>query len=865
MGAPSRRKQQQMQQHAALVARLAAVKCEQQALHTDSLAFAETPAAPEKAAAQRSLRSLRQLAPEVTVLCAQTGAVVERVANANDVAEKMTREVRHLDVIQSRLRVALAQSAQLLTLRNALAGIRRAMQQQRYPEAATFLQTLKAIEQQMPLDVADKLRVDTIENDLKGVIEGAFDDGLRSEDTRKMQIYAPLFQVVGKDYEERGLLMLLEHIQRALGEALKQEGDPRVGVFSTQELIAHLADVFNQVAQEAQQHAALLTQCFPRVRGPNRFVATLYTLGEQSACAVLNAYMSQRKFHERLTTAESPGSPTSRAAATSPSSRNGSGGAAMTTPGSPKDDGVAVMNEQLNEMALVIQHTQTYERFMRSRVLPEDDEEEEGAGNGEFKEAVGDVAAGEEEKAVVAPVLPAIHESELGKTVQELAGFYCFFENALLNQAARKAFQWEELRYSSGDSSAGGENATSGADGDDGLLCFPISSAIDEIFYVARNSGLRALATGHVDCAAGVLNMINTVLRDVVGDTMRRRIRQMTTAVKLDWAGDSSSLLASSSAQLRDQMQQQLAKLSKTVGPVGGVGVSSVDSAAMAAEQQKEQAPDIVLNSLEATSGYIAQLKGEFEHELPEAFPEVPQHILTCLNGLEDAAAELKQLLLASRKKLLKLLEPKIANFLTGLLASSSSTSLSASSAASALAASATALSSSSSAASRRGGVQYELTEAMFTFNEANDPFAHAFVRGLRALLGSFRGGLSRSNYHALVQGVAQCSATQLETWFLSRATRVNQLGALQFDKDVRVLSAFFGGEGGAGDETREAFAALSQIAEVLNLDAPKDVLDVYGRRRRGVTWKLPAARVKEVLSRRVEFADAAINKLVLK
>jgi hypothetical protein len=843
MGAPRRTRREQ---HAALVAQLAAVKKQQQDLRQDCVAFAQAPAAPEKAAAQRALRSLRQLTPEVTVLCAQTGAVVERVANANDVAEKMTREVRRLDVIQSRLGVALEQSAQLLTLRNALAGIRRAMQQQRYTEAATFLQTLKNIEQQMPLDVADKLRVETIENDLKGVIEGAFDDGLRAGDSRKVQTYAPLFKVVGEDYEEHGLVMLLEHVQKTLQESLNKDRDPRVGVFSTQELITHLAEVFNQVAQEAQQHAGLVSECFERAHGPNRFVAKLYTLGEQSAVAVLNAYMAQRKFHDRIANGLEPASPTG-AAPLSPSNRSGSNRGMQSPPGSPRDDGVAVMNEQLNEMALVIQHTQTYERFMRSRVAQGNDEEDPESEGAERS------AAHHDEKS---PVLPPIHESELGKSVQELAGFYCFFENALLNQAARKAFQWEELHFSSADGDAG----VDGGDGEDGLLCFPITSAIDEIFYVARNSGLRALATGHGDCAAGVLNMINTVLRDVVGDTMRSRIRHMTTAAKLDSAaaGDAASLLAASSAQLRDQMQQQFAKLSKTVGPVGGVNTG--DTAGQTPEQRKEHAPDVVLNSLEVTPGYIAQLKGEFEHELPEAFPEVPQHILTCLNTLEDASAELKQLLLASRKKLLKLLEPNIASYLNNLLSPSS-----ASAAAAALAASATALSSSGASSSKRNGVQYELTEAMFTFNEANDPFAHAFVRGLRSLLSAFRGNLSRSNYGAIVQGIAQYSATQLESWFLSRATRVNQLGALQFDKDVRVISAFLASEGGAGDEVREAFAALTQLSEVLNVDTPQDVLDVYGRRRRGVAWTLPAARVKEVLSRRVEFADAAINKLVLK
>ncbi|TDH65056.1 uncharacterized protein CCR75_006058 [Bremia lactucae] len=843
MDAPHRRKQ--LEQHAALVAQLAEVKQRQQKLSDDSVIFINAPKANEKVAVQRSLQSLRELSPKVTVLCAQTGAVVERIANANDVAAKMTHEVRRLDVIQSRLGVALEQSAQLLMLRNALTGIRRAMQQQRYQEAATFLQSLKNIDQQMPLDAADKLRIDTIENDLKGVIEGEFEDGLKGGHNQQIQTYAPLFKAVSKEYEEHGLVLLLEHVQKTLAQSLTGKSGTQVGVFSTQKTITCLTEVFNQIAQEVQQYEELLSQCFERVHGLNRFVAKLYTMGERSAVAVLNAYMVQRQYYKRITNKDQPLSSTINGPM-SPSGRNHSIQSALEN---STDNDIAFMNEQLNEMALVIQHTQTYERFMRSRVAFD------GEKNANNIEESGMNEQTYDEKDIVVPVLPPVHNSELGKSVQELAGFYCFFENDLLNQAARKAFQWDELHFSSGNGNLNGAN-DSGIDNN--LLCFPISSAIDEIFYVARNSGLRALATGHVDCAAGVLNVINTVLRDIVGDTMRSRIRQMTTGAKMENAegGDAAGLLVSSSSQIRDQMQQRLAKLSKTVGTAGGVALG--ENGGMTPVQRKEHTPDVILNSLEVTSGYIEQLKSEFENELPETFPVVPQHIVTCLNGLEDASVELQQLLFASRKKLLKLLEPKIASYLYTLL----STSSSAASAASVLAASATGLSSSGSAPSRRNPFQYELTEAMFTLNEANDPFAHSFVRGLRSLLKSFRGYLSHSNYCAVVHGVASISATQLESWFLSKATRVSQLGALQFDKDIRVISTFLITEG--GEEVREAFSILLQLSEVLNVDTPQDVLEIYGRRRRGVAWTLPAARVKEILSRRVDFADALINKLVL-
>jgi len=307
-------------------------------------------------------------------------------------------------------------------------------------------------------------------------------------------------------------------------------------------------------------------------------------------------------------------------------------------------------------------------------------------------------------------------------------------------------------------------------------------------------------------------------------------------------------------------MQQQLAKFSKTMGPIPlqipmggsltsatgmmgsstslpGLAASSNSTSSNASgnpnELRKECGPDVVMNSLEATTEYIAQIKTQFADELGQDFADVPPHLLSCLNGLEDASVELSQLLSASRKKLIKLLEPKISGALGALLAPPSS---------------------------KRSVVSFELTEQQFTFNEANDPFAQVFVAGMRALLGSFRATLSPSNYHELAELAARTTAALIEKWFDSRGSRFNQLGALQFDKDLRVLGGFFN----EACDARDAFAVLTQMASVLSVDALEDVPDVFGRTSRGVAWKLSAARVKEILSRRVEFADAAINKLVL-
>lgn len=802
MTAVSRRRDRAKERHAELLAALASVRDQQKQHLLDCADFLRDAAALEKSASVKAVRDLQSLTPEVTVLCAQTGAVVERIANANDVAAKMTKEVRRIDILQSRLTATLAQSSQLLSLRNALTGIRRAMQLHNYPEAATFLKQLKEIEKIMPLDVADKLRVDTIESDLKGIIESALEEGLVAGDRARVQTYSPLFQIVGIGYEERGFVLLLGHITRDLDARLEPMTK---GSFSTKELMDHLTIIFNLVAAVAQEYDQLTTTCFPHVSSTQRLIKSIYSAGEKASVVTLASYMAQRKFHDRM-------SESSARVETVPSGgpiAAGAGKAPMTA--ADAEDAIAIMNEQLNEVALIIQHTQTYERFMRSRVADLMTTDDQGT------------------------VLPASSESELGRTVQELAGFYCFFENELLTKAAQKAFQWEELRSLSAvtDASQDDAHVSTAAAPAKAIVTYPVSSAIDEIFYVARNSGLRGLATGHADCAAGVLNIINTVLRDALGDNMRSRIRNMAShLLRLE---QESGLLAASN-QFRDQMQQQLAKLSKIQGvglgsAIGGTpGSPSIANAG--AEAQKELGPGVVMNSLEVTLQYITQLKSEFEAELVEDFEEVPTHVRTCLNALDDALSELKQLLIVSRKKLCKVLENKLTSGLSPLLSTNG-----------------------------KKIVSYELTDQAFTMNEANDPFAHQFVVVVRETVRVLQPSLSPSNCTAFIEGLGGATAEILEQWFHSRHVRFTALGALQFDKDLRVISGFFNELA----DCRARFAVLTQIAMVLSVDGPSDVQDFFGRRARGgVEWKLSAAQVKEILSRRTEFNDAAINALAL-
>jgi hypothetical protein len=771
--------------HENLLKRLEQVRQKKKESKNESYNFLYDPLAEEKVGAQKALRELIQLNTEVTLLCAQTGAVVERIANANEVGEKMTKEVRRLDVIQSRLGECLEQSGLLLNLRNNLNGARQAMQIRNYSEAATFLNQLKHIEKLLPINTADKLRMDDIEKDLKAVVENCFAEGLRDLDKQKLERYAPIFHAVGKEYEERGFQQLLTFIKTNLSQKISRL---MTGSYSIKELINHLKIVFNEIAAIIQEYDRLIQTSFSGISGPTRIITELYSIGENAAVNILNSYIKQRNFADRMNKANEEAD-FGRKSSTSPVSHGSS------NPIGRAEEEIELLNEQLNEIALIIQHTQTYERFMRSKIIPLE--------NGSLKNETGRSSI----------TVPWCNANDLSKTVQEVAGYYCYFENDLLNKSARKAFQWEEIRM---------QTSTKVSIVDGVVGTFPVSSAIDEIFYVSRNSGLRALATGHVDCAAGAINFISSLLRDFLGDTMRYRIRGMNAHFKID--GSETNPFVPN--QLRDQMQQQVqqhfAKLSKNIGTT-----TQLDQK----RGQRELSPDVVMNSLEVTVDYVSQMKRQFEEELDQDFPEIPAQISTCLNGLDESSSEIRQLLEACRKKMCKLLEPKLISYFENLFSTNP-----------------------------KKRIQYELTEQMFTFYEANDPFAHQFVSHTRELIMTFRQSLSPTNFSSFVELVCITTIDLLEKWFNSKDIRVNQLGALQFDKDIRVLSTFFS----EFCDCRLHFANLTQISMILNVDSPLDVLDVYGRKSRGIEWQLDGARVKMVLSRRVEFSDSAINQLKL-
>lgn len=108
----------------------------------------------------------------------------------------------------------------------------------------------------------------------------------------------------------------------------------------------------------------------------------------------------------------------------------------------------------------------------------------------------------------------------------------------------------------------------------------------------------------------------------------------------------------------------------------------------------------------------------------------------------------------------------------------------------------------------------------------------------------------------ALVDSVV----SRLEAIFWQK--RFNWLGGLQLERDMRTLVNQLSEQ--TARSVRDKFARLTQMATVLNVETPEEVLDFWGENAGSITWRLSSVEVKRALSLRADLRPEAIQALKL-
>jgi hypothetical protein len=241
----------------------------------------------------------------------------------------------------------------------------------------------------------------------------------------------------------------------------------------------------------------------------------------------------------------------------------------------------------------------------------------------------------------------------------------------------------------------------------------------------------------------------------------------------------------------------------------------------------------VVLNNLEVSCEYILKLKTNLESEESAIFTDTTdkEKIKICVHDLLETSRNYKQLLQGNLEQVAQTITPSIRPLIEIFSA-----------------------------------VNYQVTEAEYAEYEINDPFVHKFTSGLDALFSPFKEHLTESNYDALIHILIRDIATRLEKALFQK--RFNQMGALQFDKDLRRLVSYFSSVAHnaaklMGTTVRGEFARLSQIASLLNLEKVSEVMEYWDENAR-LQLRLTPAEVRKALARRVEFRAEDIVQLKL-
>ena len=93
------------------------------------------------------------------------------------------------------------------------------------------------------------------------------------------------------------------------------------------------------------------------------------------------------------------------------------------------------------------------------------------------------------------------------------------------------------------------------------------------------------------------------------------------------------------------------------------------------------------------------------------------------------------------------------------------------------------------------------------------------------------------------------------------RLKRFNQLGGLQLDRDVRILTSTLADI--TQHAVRDHFVRLSQMATILSLESVAEFLEYWGESS-SISWRFGENQVREVLQQRTDFSRDEIIALPL-
>jgi len=812
----------------------------------------------------------------LTGLTEQVTALAEHVYSCQELADKMSCSVRKLDERQMRVQRVLALVEDIINLKTCAEGVERALEEGDLPDATSYVRQFHSIEGAAAKASEHYDFMVSSEARLKETVMRKVQLAVSRSNLEDVFKFCPLLGPLG--LAEEGAKIYESFAERLLKEGL----DPLAGEVGKVQAVQLLPKIYNAAAGFLQYHLPLVAHGFKQVDADVSLIRLVQRECEDAAIPVIRRFIKARGLKEkcRVVASASPmGGREDEEGGEEGGAGRREGGVEGLLP-SGELDGL------MDELALVIQHTESYDRFVRYLAA-------------EAKKTSSSSSSSTEEKKGLVVLAVA---TDLNGAIAEVSGPFAVLENHLMRSSIVKAlqidelpplaplsFQQRELRGSATAASAAG----SGRDEDDNdPLALSTSSGgvpqtsscVDDTFYVVRRCARRALVTGHAGTASAIVNYINSTLLDELMSVLSAKVRSLkelplpmgvyaaaaaaaaaaatTTSSSSSGRNAGAAIVAAKQHWSRvkggleaglETAQQLTAVAAGAAGSLmGGAGIGLVGGGAGTITYypppEAKLALDrlVSLNNLAACAFYTVKLQQELVAEVPSIFQDDPStwQLMVCLGEMSGTSRQFEQACEEGLQHVGALIKPKLRGFLQDALGMSHSAG------------------GGGEGGEGESKVSYELDEEDFAGNEAVDPWVHRFVEFLGGVLGPISQRLSDRGFESLKMAVVDYLVKRLE--YLLMRKPFTQLGALQLDKDLRCLLAFFpsggggdGGRKGGRGGVRERFARLMQMNQLLNLDVPTDAVEVFG----GPMSKLTLEEALNVMRLRVDWEETEIGK----
>jgi hypothetical protein len=379
------------------------------------------------------------------------------------------------------------------------------------------------------------------------------------------------------------------------------------------------------------------------------------------------------------------------------------------------------VDSSLEEWALIMQHTESYERFVRhaveevlkARKLRKAQKREEkrrlkemaDARNGDADSSTmlasgGGASTPRGKKGAASSEVEEGPELEdrleilpphtaLNEVAAEIGGCYSSLERCLLLAGMQRAFVHANFPDEStftlvaiGNPNAGNTYSGIAPSGSRALQ----TALVDECLFAARRSTLRAFATGHLGVASAAANVCVDVLGRVLLDVLTHRAKLGAKMVKpgegLLFDGQSgigqAALSFAKSTAGKGFRGVQGAALART----GGARVGDVSDAAAAEAMRQRTSIGVAravasLNDLEVVADYTKRLEANFLKEIDSGYPRghVTEQLRMCVKGLSGVVESFSQASTRSVDELIATLLPRVRQIVNDSVGQDSSSS----------------------------------------------------------------------------------------------------------------------------------------------------------------------------------------------